>query len=203
MPSEGSLDALSSLALDAERWLASAGVSYAYVGGFALAFVGRARATRDVDAIASIDLERLDTLVAAARPFGFALLNSDGFEFARRTLVLRLRHNPTGLPLDLSLAFTPFEIQAIGAATRFPVHGGNVPVVRPQDLIVMKAFARRPQDLADIASVLDRHPNTDLRPVRRWLRELGTALDDPSYVTEFDQLVARWERTRPEGPASR
>jgi nucleoside-diphosphate-sugar epimerase len=43
-------------------------------------------------------------------------------------------------------------------------------------LIILKAVAHRPQDLADIAAILAAQPRLNLRRVRRWVQEFSEAL---------------------------
>ena len=57
--------------------------------------------------------------------------------------------------------------------------GVRLPLPLPEDLIVMKAVAHRPQDLTDIEAILAAHPKTNLRRVRRWVREFAAALEIP------------------------
>jgi hypothetical protein len=191
---EPTLEQLESLAVDVHRWLEAAGVEHAFIGAFALAFAARPRATRAVDGIMIVDLDELDRLAASAPHFGLRVLLDDGIEFARTTLVLRMEQVATGITVDLSVAFTAFEQQAIREAAVLPAGAGGVPVIRPSDLIVMKAFARRPIDTGDVVSILDSHPGIDLGPVRAWLRQLGEAIGDDSVLTGFDATVAAWRR---------
>jgi hypothetical protein len=50
--------------------------------------------------------------------------------------------------------------------------GVRVPLPIPEDLIVMKAVAHRPQDLADIESILVAHPKLNLRGCGDWCGNL-------------------------------
>jgi predicted nucleotidyltransferase len=53
------------------------------------------------------------------------------------------------------------------------VSGVRVPLPRPEDLIILKAVAHRPQDLVDIEAILAAQPRLNLRRVRRWVREFS------------------------------
>ncbi len=72
--------------------------------------------------------------------------------------------------------------------------GGTLPIIRAEHLLVMKTFAHRDKDMMDIAGVLARNPDIDLAPVRRWLRILGEASEEPSIVTDFEALLQRIDR---------
>ena len=67
----------------------------------------------------------------------------------------------------------------------------EVPLPLPEDLIIMKAVAHRPQDLADIEAILAAHPKLNLRRVRRWLREFAAALSMPEILNDLEALLSR------------
>jgi hypothetical protein len=56
-----------------------------------------------------------------------------------------------------------------------------VPRPLPENLIIMKAVAHRPQDLADIEAILVANLKLNLRRVRHWVREFAAALEMPEY----------------------
>jgi hypothetical protein len=63
-------------------------------------------------------------------------------------------------------------------------------------LLVMKAVARRPKDLQDIEGLLAAHPDADIVAVRRWVRELATAMSMSDMLDDFDKVVARSKSKR-------
>jgi len=78
--------------------------------------------------------------------------------------------------VDLLFATTPFEIEALGRRESLRVLGVEVPVAMPEDLLVFKLIAGRPQDLADAERLFALHGSTfDLARVRRWCRDFGVA----------------------------
>jgi hypothetical protein len=60
-----------------------------------------------------------------------------------------------------------------------------------EDLLVMKAVAHRPQDMLDIAALLDSHPEVKLASVRRWVREFAAATSMSAILDDFERAVAR------------
>jgi len=98
---------------------------------------------------------------------------SDAISFARQEQVLLLRHEASGTPIDLTLAWLPFEEEALAHATRQPFADISIRVVQPEDLIVLKAVAWREQDRADVERLLLRWGNAiDLDRVRELVRRL-------------------------------
>lgn len=176
------------------RWLDEAGAPHVLIGGFAVAFVGRERVTRDVDAVAELDSDLLEDFLQLGVRHGFIPRHAGEAAFARRNRVLRLRHEPHGIEVDISLAGTAFEMEMIANSVTSRSAGARFPVARPQDMLVMKAVAGRPRDRADIEGILDRNPDVDLRPVRKWLRQFSAALDDPDLLRRFDTEVRLWRR---------
>lgn len=72
-----------------------------------------------------------------------------------------------------------------------------VPVSQPEDLIVYKAAAWRDRDRTDIERLLTLHLQTiDVARVRALIGEIAAALDDPSRVAAFDEMVARARHAR-------
>ncbi len=65
------------------------------------------------------------------------------------------------------------------------------PVITSEDLVVMKALARRTRDIADIEAVLDAHPDLDLDRVRYWVSEFATLLEAPEVLDELEGILLR------------
>jgi uncharacterized protein (DUF2336 family) len=65
-----------------------------------------------------------------------------------------------------------------------------------EDLLIMKAIARRPKDLQDIEGLLAAHPEADLVAVRKWVREFATAMSMSDMLDDFDKVVARSQSRR-------
>ena len=62
----------------------------------------------------------------------------------------------------------------------------SVTPARPEDLVVQKVVADRPVDAQDVERLLGLHARTiDLGRVRRLIREVAEALDDPGRAARF------------------
>ncbi len=84
-----------------------------------------------------------------------------------------------------------FEKEAVARAVWVELSGVRISLPRPEDLIIMKAVAHRPQDLADIAAVLITHHRLNLRWVRRWVREYSEALSMPEILRDLETLLSQ------------
>jgi len=106
--------------------------------------------------------------------------------------VLLLRHEPTGTPIEVSLAWLPFEETALARAEPLDLVPGSVPVAVAEDLVIYKAVAWRDRDRADIERLLVQHgDHIDLARVRRVVQDFAEALGAPERLTELDALIRR------------
>ncbi len=166
----------------------------AIVGGFAVAVRARPRVTKDIDVVALGDLERLDELASAALRAGFSLRRADAVDFARTTRVLLLRHDASGVDVDISLGALPFERELVERATKVQLMGRELPVARCEDLVIMKALAMRPRDIADIEGLVELCGAMDLARVRRIVGEFTVALEDADFAGELEAILKRLGR---------
>ena len=83
------------------------------IGGVAVSLLSQPRYTGDIDAVILGSIAELPQLFAAASQAGFAPRIMDPQAFARRSRVLLLRHDQTGVPVDISLGLLPFEVEAV------------------------------------------------------------------------------------------
>ncbi|MFT3765225.1 MAG: hypothetical protein QM820_06870 [Minicystis sp.] len=162
------------------------------IGGIAVIARGVPRLTRDIDATIAGGGTDLSRLVAVLRRHEIVPRIEDAVRFAQQNHVLLLRHAPTGVDVDLSLAWLPFELEALAASDVVSIHGARVPVARAEDLVIYKIAAWRPQDQQDVERLIALHgEHMDLARVRAAVRELATTLDEPQRIEEFERVVAR------------
>lgn len=167
-------------------------VSGMIIGGVAVIARGVPRTTRDVDLTVEGGKLELPDLVAQLQRLGLAPRIDDAIGFAVANQVLLLRHTPSGVDLDLSIAWLPFEVEAIAAAELLELAGAQVRVARAEDLVIYKAVAFRPQDQQDIERLITLHGDTmDFVRVRRIVTQFAQALDEPDRVVQVEQLLTR------------
>jgi len=167
-------------------------VPWMVIGGVAVIAAGVPRETIDVDATVLGRVSDVDTLLLTLGRHGIAPRIPDARQFARERGVLLLIHEESGVTIEVSLAFLPFEEQALQRARKSEVDGQIVPIALPEDLIVYKATAWRDRDRSDIERLLIRYiDQIDIERVRSLVVEIARVLDDPSRVDAFDELVRR------------
>ena len=128
--------------------------------------------------------------------FGYCPRLADALAFAARARVLLMRHEPSGVDVDIMFGALRFEEEAVARRTFVSVAGMSLPLPRPEDLIVMKAVAHRPRDLTDIEAILDAHPGLDVEQVRRWVREFTQAAAMPEIWEDLRRLLKDREKGR-------
>lgn len=173
------------------------------IGGVAVIAHGVRRLTDDVDATLwgeGLDLEDLRRRLASQ---DIVPRIADALSFARKNQVLLLRHVRSDVEIDLSLAWLPFERDALERAQFLAIGRRRVRVALPEDLVVYKAIAARERDLSDVERLLELHASAmDLPRVRRTVEELAGVLDRPELVAGLDRIVRR-VRAEPRAGRSR
>jgi hypothetical protein len=161
------------------------------IGGIAVIARGVPRVTRDIDVAFSGADVTLRGLMADLERAGIVSRIDDALAFAAESQVLLSRHAETGVDIDVSLAWLPFEMEAIAAAGPALVGSVKLQVAQPEDLIIYKAVAWRPQDQQDVERLLFLHgARMDLARVRRHVRDLGEAMEQ-DRVRELETMIRR------------
>jgi hypothetical protein len=176
---------------DLVAWLDSTKMPAMIIGGVAPSILGRPRLTQDVNALAILPETDWGSALSAGARHGIMPRIDNALDFAQRSRVLLLRHTETGIDVDLVFGRLAFERAAIDNSAAHIIGGVRVRLPRVEDLIIMKAVARRPKDLLDIEGLLAAHPETDLVTVRRWVGEFAAATSMPDMLEDFDKLVGR------------
>ncbi len=171
-------------------------VNGAVIGGVAAAIHGSPRTTRDVDAVMLLDEDELGKFIKSGEDFGFFPRISQMASFAKRSRVLLFRHEPSQVAIDISIVTLPFEEEAVARAKRKKIGSVFVPLITPEDLIVMKMLAHRPRDFADVEAILESHAHLDFKRIRHWLGEISKALDMPEILEDFERILTRMKRRK-------
>ncbi|MGH8291340.1 MAG: nucleotidyltransferase [Steroidobacteraceae bacterium] len=187
---EGLADSLQAALTDLLKWIATARIPAMVIGGVAASVLGRPRLTQDIDALAILPEGDWENAVDAAAQFGIVPRIPDVLDFARRSRVLLLRHTKSGIDLDITMGGLQFEQSAVENSVVHEIGGLSVRLPRIEDLLVMKAIARRPKDLEDIRGLLVAHPGANIAAARRWVREFAASTGMSDMLEEFDRLVA-------------
>ena len=105
------------------EWLEAEQVPHVSIGGVAVALVAQPRTTRDIDAVIWLDHSRWQAFLLSGEQFDILPRIGNALEFAQTSRVLLLKHQSTGVELDLSCGVLPFEREMIDRATTVMVGG--------------------------------------------------------------------------------
>jgi hypothetical protein len=166
------------------------------IGGLAVAFLGRARTTRDVDAIVFVKENHWSSFLKKGEALSFRSRLPAPLDFARANRVFLLHHQSSGTEVDLSLGTLPFEIEALQRAKRVKVGRLSVPIATAEDLIVLKAVANRPQDWIDIEGILRATEDLDEAYIRRHVGQFAGIVERPDFYAQIDQALREHKQRR-------
>ncbi len=161
------------------------------IGGIAVGFLGQARLTADADAMILLAIGDLPYFMAQAKKQGLVSRIDNSEEFARRTRVVLLRHEQSGIDVDVSLGMLPFEIEMVERSQVHQEDGLRIRLPSPEDLIIMKAIAHRPKDMIDIEAIVANQPKLDRKRIQFWVEQFAELLETPELWTDVAQLLRK------------
>ncbi|HEX2990783.1 MAG TPA: nucleotidyl transferase AbiEii/AbiGii toxin family protein [Anaerolineales bacterium] len=161
------------------------------IGGIAVGFLGQPRFTADIDAVFLLSTQDIPQFLDLAQEEDIFPRISDAADFARKNRVLLLQHRPTEIDVDISLGILPFEEEMVKRASTRSFAGLAIRLPTPEDLIIMKAVARRPKDLDDIRTIGMKYPALDKSRVEKWVKSFGEALDVPNLWDQIEPLLSK------------
>jgi hypothetical protein len=159
------------------------------IGGVAASLLGTPRYTVDLDAVFLLSVDDLPLLLQEASTQGIEPRISNPIEFARKSRVLLLRHVASGMDIDISLGILPFEVEMVERSTVLEIGSVKLRLPTPEDLIILKAIAHRPKDLADIRAIAASHSDLDRERIRYWVEQFGDASDLPQLWQSIHELL--------------
>lgn len=158
------------------------------IGGIATGFLGKPRFTVDLDAMFFASVKDVPHILEMAKEEGIEPRTDKVMEFAQKSRVLLLRHKASGASIDISLGALPFEEEVVARSQVYDVGLLSVRLPTPEDLIILKAVAHRPKDLIDIQTVIDSHPDLDIKRIKQWVTSFADILEMPSLWADIEGM---------------
>ena len=179
------LSELPGLAARISAALTAASVPHAISGPVAMTAYRVVRATRDIDVLVIVEDVKL--------PGVFAALRGLGFEGDDRDLITALRDRYAAemksgaVAVEIFVPALPYHRTLVDRAVYREVAGQQVPFVSLEDLILLKLFWRRGQDVVDIRSLVAAAESLDGEYMRATLSSIVP--DDDPRIEELDRLL--------------
>ena len=160
---------------------------FCFIGGIALQRWGESRLTVDIDISLLTRFKNEDQYIDALLDFLPSRVD-DPKTFALQHRVLLLK-TESEIGVDIALAGIPFEEEVIHRATAFQfLEHINLFTCSAEDLIIMKAFAARDIDWADIRGILIRQDNLDWSLILQELKPLVELKQAPEIVVRLEKM---------------
>lgn len=165
------------------------GIPYCVIGGVAVQRWGEPRQTVDVDATLLTGLGRVESAIERLlSQFNSRIDNPHEFAMQNRILLLQSQQ---GTNIDLSFGALPFEERLIERSSEWTVpRHGIIRTCSAEDLVVLKAFANRPQDWIDVEKVIIRQgQRLNRQLIIEELTPLAELKEDPEILEHLQTLA--------------
>lgn len=127
-------------------------VHYLVVGGYAVAFHGHPRYTKDLDIWLWVDTANAKKVIKALHEFGFEALGLTEQDFLNPLNVLQLGYPPVRIDLAMSISGVDFEA-CYKNKIETRIDGIPVTFIGLEDLKANKRASGRPIDLDDVENL--------------------------------------------------
>jgi hypothetical protein len=91
--------------------------------------------------------------------------------------------------IDVSVGGLEFEREMIERAVTLDLGNLILKVPTPGDLVITKAVALRPKDIADIDTIAAANLNLDADGVRCWVEQFASALEMPEIASSIENAL--------------
>jgi hypothetical protein len=123
-------------------------VRYLVVGGYAVAFHGHPRYTKDLDVWIELSQENADRIIKALEEFGFGSLGLKTEDFLEEDQIIQLGYPPNRIDILTALKEIKFE-DCYKERIEIEIEGVKINFIDLENLKRNKRATGRPQDLAD------------------------------------------------------
>jgi len=162
------------------------------IGGQAVLVYGEPRLTKDIDITLGIGVDKLAKLITLASNLKLRILVGDHKAFVKKTMVLPVLDNKSGIRIDFIFSFSPYEQQAIEGAKKVKIGNTYVKFASLEDVIIHKIIAGRARDTEDIKSILLKNPKYKNQYIVKWLKVFDNSLGT-NFLKSFKKILKEIE----------
>jgi hypothetical protein len=123
-------------------------VRYLVVGGYAVAFHGHPRYTKDLDVWIELSPDNANKILEALKKFGFGSLGLKTDDFLKRDQIIQLGYPPNRIDILTTLKDLQFE-DCYKTRVEVKIQGLHIDFIDIENLKKNKRATGRPQDIAD------------------------------------------------------
>ena len=123
-------------------------VRYLVVGGYAVAFHGHPRYTKDLDVWIELSPDNANKILNALKKFGFGSLGLKPDDFLEGDQIIQLGYPPNRIDILTTLKGLKFE-DCYKVKVEVEIHGLRIDFIDIENLKKNKRATGRPQDIAD------------------------------------------------------
>ena len=150
-------------------------VDFAVCGGMAYSILVSPRATIDFDCLIMAHPNTLTEIIRILEPlFDKIISHSEPMQFKKARVFRTLGiDGENEYIMDFILGETRFHQEALSRKKRIDMEGISLPILTPEDLLLLKALANRPQDRVDISNIVDFFGDKlDRAYIENWKKEI-------------------------------
>ena len=160
---------------------------YIVIGGQAVLLYGEPRLTKDIDITLGVGIEEVEKIMNAVQKLALRMLVDNPEEFVKKTMVLPVMDDKTGIRVDFIFSFSLYEKQAIERAVDVKFGTTAVKFASLEDVVIHKIIAGRGRDIEDVRAILLKNPNYNVRYIRGWLKEFDKSLNE-NFSAVFHEI---------------
>ena len=127
-------------------------VRYLIIGGYAVAYHGYPRYTKDIDVWIWVNTENAERLVKTLKDFGFESLGLETRDFLETDTIVQLGYAPNRIDLIMGVPGVEFE-ECFSTREEEEIEGIKLNFINLENLKKSKKASGRLQDLADIENL--------------------------------------------------
>lgn len=131
----------------------------AIMGGIATSVFGRPRTTYDVDGFILIEPAKAEKVMEKFKAAGFNFYKKHPIKTISGMRFITLLYSKLKTYVDLFIAETEFQQGIIGRAEKVRLGKTLIPIVSPEDLILLKLKSGRAKDVEDVREILMENKN--------------------------------------------
>jgi len=129
---------------------------YMLVGGLAVGFFGEPRFTRDIDIAIIIDPKNIEILIRALKRHKYIFHEKEILMLSRLSNRFAIADPSDTYRIDLWIPKSGYEKKSFERRKKKKISQTSFFLISPEDLILFKLLADRPQDILDIKGILGR-----------------------------------------------